>query len=71
MKFTKTGLDGAYVIEIEPHCDDRGFFARAWCHREFETMGIRIQFRAVQHCIQQEKRHAARYALSKSAACGS
>lgn len=44
MKFTKTGIDGAYVIEIEPHCDDRGFFARAWCHREFETMGIQFNF---------------------------
>ena len=44
MKFTKTGLDGAYVIEIEPHYDDRGFFARAGCRREFETMGIQFNF---------------------------
>jgi dTDP-4-dehydrorhamnose 3,5-epimerase len=44
MKFTKTGLDGAFVIEIEPRLDERGFFARAWCRREFEEAGIRSSF---------------------------
>ena len=44
MKFTETGLDGAFVIETEPHLDERGFFARAWCRREFEEAGIRINF---------------------------
>jgi dTDP-4-dehydrorhamnose 3,5-epimerase len=44
MKFTETGLDGAFVIEIEPRLDERGFFARGWCRREFEAAGIRINF---------------------------
>ncbi len=44
MKFTKTGLDGAFVIEIDPVFDDRGFFARAWCRREFEAAGLRLDF---------------------------
>jgi dTDP-4-dehydrorhamnose 3,5-epimerase len=44
MKFSETGLDGAFVIEIEPRLDERGFFSRAWCRREFEAAGIRINF---------------------------
>jgi dTDP-4-dehydrorhamnose 3,5-epimerase len=28
------------VIDIEPHEDERGFFARAWCEREFEQQGL-------------------------------
>ena len=44
MKLTSTGLDGAFVIEIEPIVDDRGFFARAWCRREFEAAGIHLDF---------------------------
>jgi dTDP-4-dehydrorhamnose 3,5-epimerase len=40
MKFTETSLSGAYLIDIEPHCDERGFFARAWCEREFQDHGL-------------------------------
>lgn len=40
MRFQPTGFDGLYVVEIEPHCDQRGFFARTWCAREFETAGL-------------------------------
>jgi dTDP-4-dehydrorhamnose 3,5-epimerase len=36
MTFTETELRGAYLIDIEPRTDERGFFARAWCQREFE-----------------------------------
>ncbi len=40
MKFTPTVLAGAYIIDIEPMVDDRGFFARSWCRREFEAHGL-------------------------------
>ena len=30
-----TALAGAYVVEQERHADERGFFARTWCAREF------------------------------------
>jgi dTDP-4-dehydrorhamnose 3,5-epimerase len=33
--FTKAPLEGAFVIDLEKREDDRGFFARAWCEREF------------------------------------
>ncbi|MGI9284738.1 MAG: dTDP-4-dehydrorhamnose 3,5-epimerase [Pseudomonadales bacterium] len=40
MKFTKTPLAGAFVIELELIEDERGFFARGWCSREFEQLGL-------------------------------
>jgi dTDP-4-dehydrorhamnose 3,5-epimerase len=33
--FAETKLSGAYVIEPEKREDERGFFARSWCEKEF------------------------------------
>jgi dTDP-4-dehydrorhamnose 3,5-epimerase len=38
--FTETHLKGAYIIDIEKLEDERGFFARSWCLREFEAHGL-------------------------------
>ena len=35
MIFTETKLKGAFSIELERQADERGFFARTWCQREF------------------------------------
>ena len=43
MKFIPTALEGAYVIEVEPLTDTRGFFARLWCQNEFKEQGISMQ----------------------------
>lgn len=40
MNFKETKLGGAFVIDLEIFKDDRGFFARAWCRREFEAHGL-------------------------------
>ena len=40
MIFKETKLKGAYIIELEPKEDERGFFARSWCQREFQTHGL-------------------------------
>ena len=40
MKFIETPLQGAFVIELEPHQDERGFFARTFCAAEFATHGL-------------------------------
>ena len=40
MIFTETPLKNAYVIELERIEDERGFFARFWCIREFEEHGL-------------------------------
>ncbi|MFC3125986.1 dTDP-4-dehydrorhamnose 3,5-epimerase [Pseudoroseomonas globiformis] len=40
MKFNATPLKDAYVIEMEPRGDERGFFARAYCEDEFREAGL-------------------------------
>jgi dTDP-4-dehydrorhamnose 3,5-epimerase len=40
MKFTKTELPGATVIDLERREDSRGWFARVYCEREFEAAGL-------------------------------
>lgn len=40
MIFTQTDLKDACVIDLERHEDERGFFARSWCVREFQEMGL-------------------------------
>lgn len=41
MRFIETPIGGAFVIEIEPACDERGFFARTFCEDEFRAHGLR------------------------------
>jgi len=40
MIFTETKLEGVFVIEPERLEDERGFFARTWCQREFKALGL-------------------------------
>src|SRR5262245_64558680 len=40
MTFRETDLAGVWTLEIEPSPDERGFFARTWCRREFEAHGL-------------------------------
>ncbi len=40
MKFIPCKLAGAFVIELEPHQDERGLFARTFCAREFKAQGL-------------------------------
>jgi dTDP-4-dehydrorhamnose 3,5-epimerase len=40
MIFQVTRVRGAHVIELERRSDDRGFFARAWCQKDFEAQGL-------------------------------
>ena len=44
MIFTETPLKGAYLIDLERRGDDRGFFARAFCEREFAEHGLVDRF---------------------------
>lgn len=41
MIFTETKLKGAFVIDIERREDNRGFFARVFCQREFGDHGLK------------------------------
>jgi dTDP-4-dehydrorhamnose 3,5-epimerase len=41
MLFTETELKGAYIIDLERRNDSRGFFARAFCQKEFAALGLK------------------------------
>ncbi|MCL2384679.1 MAG: dTDP-4-dehydrorhamnose 3,5-epimerase [Alphaproteobacteria bacterium] len=49
MRFFETRLDGARLIDLEPVGDDRGFFSRTFCVREFASQGLETNF--VQHSL--------------------
>jgi dTDP-4-dehydrorhamnose 3,5-epimerase len=40
MRFETTAIAGVTLVELEPRGDDRGFFARLFCAREFEGAGL-------------------------------
>jgi len=40
MKFTESPLQDAWILEIEPRGDERGYFARTFCRKELEAHGL-------------------------------
>ncbi len=40
MRFIATPVEDAYIVDIEPIGDERGFFARSWCREEFRRQGL-------------------------------
>ncbi len=44
MKFIPTPLNGAYLVDLEPRGDERGFFARQFCQKEFAEAGLVTSF---------------------------
>lgn len=44
MIFSETPIEGAYLIDLEKRGDERGFFARAFCEKEFEARRLATRF---------------------------
>lgn len=44
MILAETKLKGAFIVEPERLEDERGFFARTWCQREFEAHGLNTRW---------------------------
>ena len=40
MKFIETQLKGVYIIDLQPASDNRGWFARTFCKKEFDEYGL-------------------------------
>lgn len=55
MKFHSLPLIGAYLIELSPHRDERGFFARCFCQEVFAQHGLESQFVQVNNSFSQSK----------------
>ena len=49
MRFETTTLPGAWLVRPEPVTDERGFFERTFCMREYEQHGLQNVF--VQHSV--------------------
>ena len=60
MKFLKTPLEGAYTIEIEKRGDERGFFARFFCEKEFGAAGLETRFVQINNSLSAERMRCAR-----------
>lgn len=43
MIFQELPLQGAFTIDLEPRRDERGFFSRAFCQKEFAQHGLRTE----------------------------
>ncbi len=76
MRFTETKLQGAFVIDIEPIEDQRGFFARSFCRLEFERHGLNpdlaqcsISFNKVKGTLRGMHYQAAPHAEAKVVRC--
>lgn len=55
MKFHPTPLKGAFIVELERRGDSRGFFARAFCEREFAQAGLESRFVQANDALSQSK----------------
>lgn len=55
MIFTETPLPGAYVITLEKRSDERGFFARAFCEREFGALGLSTRMVQMNNSLSSKK----------------
>lgn len=55
MRFSELELPGAWRVELEPHEDERGFFARTFCEKEFAAHGLVTRY---PQCNLSHSRHA-------------
>ena len=51
MIFNETPLSGAFVIDLEKRGDERGFFARAFCEKEFAAHQLSTHFCQVNNSL--------------------
>ena len=45
MIFKESPLPGAFIVDLELHSDERGFFARSYCPDEFAAQGLTAPLR--------------------------
>jgi len=54
MIFTKTNLNKNFLIDLEPHTDERGFFARYFCKKEFSEYDLNTQWAQINTSMSRE-----------------
>jgi len=53
--FQETALAGAYLIDLEKRGDERGFFARVFCEKEFSAHGLVTHFVQVNNSLSADR----------------
>ena len=55
MKFLPTILNGSFTIQLDPINDERGWFARYFCKKEFSTIGHEKEWVQMNHSFSLKK----------------
>ena len=55
MIFTPTSLEGSYLIDLEPFSDERGWFARFFCKKEFHQISHQKEWVQLNHSFTRDK----------------
>ena len=55
MKFLPTILNGSFTIQLDPIKDERGWFARYFCKKEFSTIGHNKEWVQMNHSFSLKK----------------
>jgi len=55
MTFTETPLSGSFVIDLKTVSDERGWFARTFCKKEFEQIGHTKEWVQLNHSVTYQK----------------
>lgn len=54
MIFTPTPLTGSYVVGLKPFTDERGWFARFYCKKEFQEIGHTKEWLQMNHSFTEQ-----------------
>jgi dTDP-4-dehydrorhamnose 3,5-epimerase len=60
VQFHQTLREGAYRVELDKREDDRGFFARVVCEKEFREMGLETRSVQANNSLTSKKCNLAR-----------
>ena len=55
MIFSELSLAGSYIIDPEPFQDDRGWFARFYCKKDFQQIGHDKEWVQLNHSVTNKK----------------
>jgi dTDP-4-dehydrorhamnose 3,5-epimerase len=76
VRFVEQRLPGVYLLELEPHRDERGFFARSFCETELGKAGLHthypqgnVSYNAAKHTLRGMHYQAAPHGEVKIVGC--
>jgi dTDP-4-dehydrorhamnose 3,5-epimerase len=55
MHFKETPLKDSFIIELEPHVDNRGFFERLFCRKELLSIGFTKDIAQINHSFSRRR----------------